>query len=70
MVQDAVLTCALCGATYTEAEGRACHRACALARGCVLLACPRCGYEVPGPTRVTRWLSRWLGQGAVRGEER
>jgi len=56
---DAV-TCPLCGARYSEEEGRTCHAGCPLERGCQLLACPRCGYEVPAPSRLTRWLARWL----------
>ena len=56
---DAV-TCPLCGTQYGEAEGRACHAGCPIERGCQLLACPHCGYEVPAPTRLTRWLARWL----------
>lgn len=57
---DAV-TCPLCGRRYTEAEGRACHPGCPLQRGCQLLSCPSCGYEMPAPTRLTRWLSGWFG---------
>jgi hypothetical protein len=56
---DAV-TCPLCGASYGVAEGQACHSRCPLERGCQLLACPHCGYEVPAPSRLTRWLARWL----------
>jgi hypothetical protein len=58
----ATVTCRLCGACWAEAEGRACHAPCPLGRGCALLRCPRCGYETPAPTRLTRWLSRWLQQ--------
>lgn len=55
-----IVTCPLCGARYPEEAGRACHQGCPLARGCQLLGCPRCGYETPAPTRLTRWLTRWL----------
>jgi transposase len=60
------ITCPLCGATYAETEGRGCRGGCPVSSGCNLLACPRCGYEVPAQTKLTRWLSRWLGQAAPR----
>ena len=58
---DAIV-CPLCGTQYSQSEGRVCHSGCPLQRGCNLLSCPACGYEVPAPTRTTRWLSRWLGK--------
>jgi hypothetical protein len=62
---DSVITCPLCGNRYSENEGRTCHSGCPLEHGCQLLACPACGYEVPAATRLTRWLSRWLGKDSV-----
>jgi hypothetical protein len=62
---DEWTTCALCGARYALAEGRACRPGCPLGRGCDLLRCPFCGYETPAPTPLTRWLDRWIrGKGA------
>jgi len=52
------VTCPLCGTHYGEAEGRACRSGCPLDRHCGLLSCPTCGYEVPAPTRLTRWLEK------------
>lgn len=57
---DDLITCPLCGTRYTEAEGRACHMDCPMHRSCHMLSCPYCAREVPAPTRLTRWLSRWL----------
>ena len=59
------ITCPLCGATYAETEGRGCRGGCPVSSGCNLLACPRCGYEVPAQTKLTRWLSRWFGPDAA-----
>lgn len=67
-MSTAVITCPLCGTSYSAAEGRRCHTACPVHRRCELLSCPHCGYEVPAPTRLTRWLARWLG-GASRTAE-
>ena len=60
------ITCPMCGATYAETEGRGCRGGCPVSSGCNLLACPRCGYEVPAQTKLTRWLSKWFGQEAPR----
>ncbi len=57
---ETLITCPLCGEHYSEAEGQSCHGGCPLQSQCNLLGCPRCGYEVPAPTRLTRWLKRWL----------
>jgi len=52
------VACPLCGTRYSEAEGRACRAGCPLQRHCGLLSCPTCAYEMPAPTRLTRWLER------------
>jgi len=56
------IVCPLCGARYSESDGRTCHSGCPLQHGCQLLSCPNCGYEVPASTRMTRWLGRWFGK--------
>jgi len=60
--ESATITCPLCGTHYSEEEGRACHAACPFAPRCGRLSCPYCTHEVPTPTRLTRWLSRWFGR--------
>ncbi len=56
-----LVTCPLCGARYREEDGRTCRARCPLERGCRLLRCPECRYEVPAPSRLTRALARWFG---------
>lgn len=63
---SATIVCPLCGTRYTEEDGRSCSPGCPLGRACGLLKCPACDYEVPAPTRLTRWLARWLGRGERR----
>jgi hypothetical protein len=60
--KETIITCPVCGTRYSEAEGRACHAGCPMERGCQLLSCPYCAHEMPAQTRLTRWLSRWLGK--------
>jgi ribosomal protein S27E len=59
---DTCVTCPLCGTRYAEPSGRICHAGCPLAPACKLVRCPACGYEIPAPTRLTRWLSRRLAK--------
>ena len=60
-----LITCSVCGTRYTEDEGRACHVDCPLRSSCGHLSCPFCAHEVPAPTRLTRWLARWLRKRAA-----
>jgi len=62
----AAIPCPLCGTDYDEAQGRACRSGCPFQAGCRLLRCPHCGYEIPVPGRLTRWLMRWLDRRAGR----
>lgn len=68
------LTCPMCQATVPT--GTACHVSCPLSAGsCGLVRCPRCGYEMPDPSRswlasaLQRFLVRASGQkGPIEGE--
>jgi len=59
---ESMIACPLCGTRYRTADGQVCRSGCPLAPGCRLLRCPRCSYEIPPPTRLTRALGRWLGR--------
>ncbi|MGH7144431.1 MAG: ferrous iron transport protein A [Terriglobales bacterium] len=50
------MNCACCGNDFEAAAARKQCRSCALFGGCSMLKCPRCGYEQPADTRLTRWL--------------
>jgi hypothetical protein len=67
--RDELITCALCGTRYTEAEGRVCRADCPLHRTCGLLSCPYCAHEVAPRSRLTRWLTRWLTKPQGTGSE-
>jgi Fe2+ transport system protein FeoA len=57
-----MMCCVMCGYEFDAAELN-CHRACPLARGCLVICCPRCGYSTvdPARTRLARWVA-WLGR--------
>ena len=39
------MKCALCGYEFDEIT-LACHSQCPLAKGCAIICCPNCGYQV------------------------
>jgi Fe2+ transport system protein FeoA len=59
-----MVTCGLCGFSYTPG-GEACRSAsCPLARGgCQIAHCPRCGYATPSEARgLAGWIARLLSR--------
>jgi len=52
------MRCGLCGYKFELNEAEAACAGCPLARGCRLVRCPRCGYEMPPEARLTGWLRR------------
>jgi len=55
------ITCPLCGHTFDASEHLACQ-ACPLNKGCPLLCCPSCGFEMVNVHKSTlaQWISGWL----------
>lgn len=41
------MKCGLCGNEFDETSGKASCPSCPVSRGCNLLKCPNCGYEMP-----------------------
>jgi hypothetical protein len=56
-----LLTCTMCGETFDPATHTACQ-SCPLQKGCSLVCCPRCGFEMVdvSQSRLVRLVSRWL----------
>jgi hypothetical protein len=50
--------CGLCGAAFTHGD-RACA-GCELGASCLLVKCPRCGYQFPRESRLLALLGRLL----------
>jgi hypothetical protein len=59
-----VFECGLCGLAFTHGE-QACG-SCALGAACLLVRCPRCGYQFPRESRLfwlfSRLVERWRGR--------
>ncbi len=47
-----LLTCAMCGQRFDPAQAVACQ-GCPLQKGCQLVRCPACGFEMVDPRRST-----------------
>ena len=43
--------CPLCGFTF-DATALTCHTSCPLSKGCNIVCCPNCGYQVPDEDRM------------------
>jgi hypothetical protein len=57
-----VFDCALCGLAFAHGD-QACS-GCALGAGCLLVRCPRCGYQFPRGSLLAAFggrVLRWLG---------
>lgn len=56
-----LLTCTMCGENFDPATHIACQ-SCPLQKGCALVCCPRCGFEMVdvSQSRLVRLVSRWL----------
>jgi len=52
------MRCDLCGYEFDPADAEAACAGCPLARGCHLIRCPRCGYEMPPEAKLVSWLRR------------
>ncbi len=56
-----LLTCTMCGENFDPATHTACQ-SCPLQKGCSLVCCPRCGFEMVdvSQSRLASFVSRWL----------
>ncbi len=51
------MRCPLCGIEVTE--GAPACKGCAASKGCSLLRCPNCGYEIPKEPGFMKIFRRW-----------
>lgn len=56
-----LLTCTMCGHRFDPVEHSACQ-SCPLQKGCMLVCCPKCGYETVDveQSALARLAARWL----------
>ncbi|MBI4285834.1 MAG: hypothetical protein HY670_08070 [Chloroflexi bacterium] len=56
------MNCPLCGNQFREEEGEAACQGCPMLKGCHLVKCPNCGYEVPREPGLLKNLRDWWRQ--------
>ena len=55
-----MMHCGFCGYEFKLEEAAESCQACPIARGCHLIRCPRCGYEMPQEARLASGLRSLL----------
>ncbi len=53
------MKCSLCGLEFRKEDGQAACKGCLMARGCDLIKCPNCGYEVLKESVFIKRLKKW-----------
>jgi len=54
------IKCSFCGYEFDEKEGEAACSACFSIKGCTLIKCPNCNFEMaPDPEWVKRFREKW-----------
>jgi hypothetical protein len=52
------MRCGFCGLEFDIHQAEQACGACPLVKGCHLVRCPRCGYEMPPEGKLVGWLGR------------
>jgi len=52
------MKCGFCRYEFDISEAETACGNCPLVKGCHLVRCPRCGYEMPPEARLISWLRR------------
>jgi hypothetical protein len=60
------MRCPMCANEFTRDHAALACRGCPFARGCKRVRCPRCGYEMPGETRLGQLVRRLRGARATK----
>ncbi|MGB8648185.1 MAG: hypothetical protein WCF84_23310 [Anaerolineae bacterium] len=53
-----MIRCGFCGCEFDPAAAPVACAACPVARGCHLIRCPHCGYEMPPEPALFKWFRR------------
>ena len=56
------MKCPLCGLEFSKEDGNAACASCPLSKGCTMIRCPNCGYELAPETGLVRLLKSWRKQ--------
>jgi hypothetical protein len=53
------MKCSFCGMEFKEEEAKKGCAGCSLTKGCQMIRCPRCGYEMPPEPGWIKRLKAW-----------
>lgn len=53
-----MMRCGFCGYEFDPQQADTACPSCPLSGGCQLFCCPRCGYQIPGESKLITWLKR------------
>jgi rubredoxin len=62
------MKCGMCGYEFNMEEAETSCGGCPLVKGCGLVRCPRCGYEMPPEAALVRWVKRIFTTKAQRAQ--
>ncbi len=60
------MRCSFCGHDFDPDEAESACKSCPMARGCHLVRCPHCGYEMPPEARLVKWIRKLRQRAADR----
>ena len=61
------MKCGFCGYEFDASDAESACASCAMARGCHLVRCPRCGYEMPPEASLVIQAFEVISGGEVLG---
>jgi len=53
------MKCSFCGHEFSSGEAETACRSCPLVKGCHLIRCPQCGFEMPPEPKLIAWLRKF-----------
>ncbi len=62
------MKCSLCGLEFSKEDGISACRSCPLSKGCNMVRCPNCGYEIPLETGLVKLIKSWSKRNESRRE--
>jgi len=60
------MRCGFCGYDLDPDKAESACGSCPVAKGCHLVRCPRCGYEMPPEARLVKWIRKLRQKAADR----
>ena len=53
------MKCPLCGLEFREEDGKKACQGCLMSKGCDMIKCPNCGYDIPAEPKIIKVLRAW-----------